>query len=182
MSQKRSPNTPARRPRPVAVADLLPLIEALNGAGKALAAGSLTPEQSEAVRLVRETAARLCELTAFPSPGEEEGRIISREALASLREELGEALDELIVLFGRTSRDTLAEMQAALAEGSIPRLGASAHRLKGSALNFGADRMVAACQSLESAASEPEVEIATLAPLLDAVVAQYRLVSRELGI
>jgi HPt (histidine-containing phosphotransfer) domain-containing protein len=102
--------------------------------------------------------------------------VLNPEQMGVLREEgLVEALTEL---FKEMAGGTMDAMAAALESGDLRELSSKAHLLKGSAVNFGADRLVAVCQEIEQSAIS--LDKATLEKLLDAVRAEYQLVSEAL--
>jgi len=104
---------------------------------------------------------------------------IRADQLAMLRREMGGKIDELVHLFVVTTGETLAELQDAARAHDTGRVSALAHRVRGSAANFGAMRMMAICERLETSANaeaghEP-------APLVELLAREYQLVSRALG-
>ncbi len=111
-----------------------------------------------------------------PETGLEGLAVLNPEQLGLLQEE--GLLETLAPLFSRTASATLDEMATALAAGDAGMLSAHAHRLKGSAVNFGAERFVALCEEIELSSE-------TLAPgplrrLLDAARAEYRHIEKAL--
>jgi len=76
-------------------------------------------------------------------------------------EEDGESLlSKLIGVFLENSPKLLTDAHKALRDHSSPQLALAAHTLKGSCSNFGAERLRAACQQLETIANEGKLEIA----------------------
>lgn len=103
---------------------------------------------------------------------------IRADQLAILCREMGGKIDELIRLFALTTGETLVEIKAAMERRDFRQVSALAHRLKGSASNFGAARMMAICERLErSVADDASTEPATL---VEKLTQEYRLVSRAL--
>jgi HPt (histidine-containing phosphotransfer) domain-containing protein len=102
--------------------------------------------------------------------------VLNPEQLGMLREE--ELLEALKELFKEMASPTIEAMAAALESGELRELSSKAHLLKGSAVNFGADRLVAVCQEIEQSASR--LDKASLEKLLDAVRVEYQLVSEAL--
>ncbi len=102
--------------------------------------------------------------------------VLNPEQMGILREE--ELLESLTVLFLEMAGTTIDAMVAALEAGDIRGLSSKAHLLKGSAVNFGADRLVAVCQEVEQSAAR--LKEPTLQKLLDAVQAEYQLVRQAL--
>jgi len=95
---------------------------------------------------------------------------VDMSAMAGLRELEGESgesiLGKLIDVFLENTPKVLEQARGALARKSGPLLERSAHSLKGSCSNFGAERMRAACQTLETIARDGSLEKAA-----DALVA-----------
>jgi CheY-like chemotaxis protein/HPt (histidine-containing phosphotransfer) domain-containing protein len=90
------------------------------------------------------------------------GRTIDPAALASLRELGGEngqeLLETLCEQFLAAGVTLVAELEAAAGGGDCAAAGRAAHTLKGSAANFGAADLVAACALVEEAAAGGEPE------------------------
>jgi HPt (histidine-containing phosphotransfer) domain-containing protein len=63
-------------------------------------------------------------------------------------------MTQLIEVFIENTPKVLAEARKALADGELAILARSAHTLRGSCSNFGAERMRAACEELEALANE----------------------------
>ena len=95
----------------------------------------------------------------FPGadPIQREAHILNPVEMQMLRNESPELLWRLIPLFNALAEKALAAMQAGLASGDNKAISAAAHTVKGSASNFGAERLVAVCQALEYAADEERV-------------------------
>ena len=102
--------------------------------------------------------------------------VLNPEQMGMLREE--GLLESLTVLFKEMAGTTIDAMAVALDSGDTRELSAKAHLFKGSAVNFGADRLVAVCQEIELSADR--LDKASLEKLLDAVRAEYQLVSEAL--
>jgi CheY-like chemotaxis protein/HPt (histidine-containing phosphotransfer) domain-containing protein len=87
---------------------------------------------------------------------------VNRAVLEDLRE-AGAAgtsmLAELIEVFLGASPQVLAELRAASNAGNTVLLGQSAHLLRGSSVNFGAERLCAICEHLERTAAEESLDI-----------------------
>jgi CheY-like chemotaxis protein/HPt (histidine-containing phosphotransfer) domain-containing protein len=87
---------------------------------------------------------------------------VDLSAMSGLRElegETGEAiLGKLIDVFLDNTPKVLEQARAAVGRKSGPLLERAAHTLKGSCSNFGAERMRAACQDLESIARDGSLE------------------------
>ena len=104
---------------------------------------------------------------AAKSPLAVRGACIDPAALAGLRELGGEdgqaLLETLCEQFLAAGVKLVAELGAAVAGGDCAEAGRAAHTLKGSAANFGAADLVAACELAEHAAEQlrlPEVQSA----------------------
>ena len=91
------------------------------------------------------------------------GPALNRAVLDDLRDPGGTGdsmLNELIEVFLRASPQVLADMRAASDAGNRVLMGQTAHLLRGSGVNFGAERLCAICEQLERAASEDSLDIA----------------------
>jgi len=78
--------------------------------------------------------------------------VVNRAAIGNLLRSVGGDLDfleELLQDFFDDSRHQLSEMQGALAAGDAERLRRAAHTLKSNSANFGANKLVESCKSLE---------------------------------
>ena len=64
-----------------------------------------------------------------------------------------DALTSLAARFGRSVDNDLARIHAAVANGNRPLVAEAAHSLKGLAVTFGASRLQAAAQALQSGAT-----------------------------
>ena len=98
--------------------------------------------------------------------------------MQTLREESPELLWRLIPLFNGLAEKTFASLQAALKCEDGQVLAQGAHTLKGSASNFGAERLIAACEALEEAGyggASTDYE-----KLLDSVRVEYQFVAEAL--
>jgi HPt (histidine-containing phosphotransfer) domain-containing protein len=71
----------------------------------------------------------------------------------SLMDNDGSFLKELVELFSQDSESSLTELQDSLREGDLVNVKKVAHRLKGSALSIGANRLAALANEIEL---EPE--------------------------
>ncbi len=115
--------------------------------------------------------------TPTPQAPEPEAPAVDAGQIESLRAEAPGLLERLVELFAESATKTLQEMRDALARNDRRSLAAAAHMLKGSSSNFGAHRMMEACQALEDAIS---TRVNRLETHLDTLVAEYRLVDRAL--
>jgi|GEM_PF-1187143 len=131
-------------------------------------------ELSEKLPERTESCADFCE-EALPGLGDLP--VLNPEQIDALREE--ELLDSLKGLFREMAGGVIDAMAAAVHAGNAREFSSKAHLLKGSAVNFGADRLVAVCQEIEQSA--PAMEPARWQKLLDAVRAEYQLVSEALN-
>jgi len=104
--------------------------------------------------------------------------VVSLEQLETLRGESPGLLERLVLLFGETAQKAIAGMESAAEAGDAKAVAAGAHMLKGSASNFGAHRLVAACEAIEEAADLGET--AAFAPRLAAIRAEFRAVAEAL--
>jgi len=102
--------------------------------------------------------------------------VLNPEQMGILRDE--GLLESLTVLFEEMAGSTIEAMAAALEAGDTRGLSSKAHLLKGSAVNFGADRLVAVCQELEQSAAG--LEKPELQRLFEAIRTEYQLVSEAL--
>ena len=158
-------NRPARRPGTLARSSLDPAVPApLPGrsqplAGDAAGGGSSSP------------AGSLSDAAGSALRGPLEGLDIA----ATVRR-LGLPLDRLLPMFVRFAEGLprmLVDIQAAVAGGVADQVRMAAHALAGAAGNFGADRLRAACKSLEAAARERPADFDAL---LSAVVLEAETV------
>jgi HPt (histidine-containing phosphotransfer) domain-containing protein len=67
---------------------------------------------------------------------------------------------ELIEVFLRTSPQILADLRAAASARNPALVAQAAHLLRGSSINFGAERLCAICEHLERATAEDSLDIA----------------------
>ena len=81
--------------------------------------------------------------------------VFRTETLDSLRRQLGDAGDDLVVgliaLFLVQGRELVDQIETAGAAPDLIRLRAVAHKLKGSTATLGGDRLAAVCQRVEVA-------------------------------
>lgn len=93
------------------------------------------------------------------------GQTFDPTVLTALRTALGD--DELVLdivqNFLVNTPDHIAALGAAAREGDAPNVAATAHRIKGSALTFGAPRLVNLCAALESSPDGARRLVATVA-------------------
>jgi HPt (histidine-containing phosphotransfer) domain-containing protein len=80
-----------------------------------------------------------------------ENSAVDADTIAALRED-GSLLRELRDLFRTEAADQLGQMAAARSQRDAKALAMAAHRLKGSAVTFGADELRRLCVELEQAA------------------------------
>ena len=85
--------------------------------------------------------------------------VIDPLMIQTLRDESPGLLWRLIPLFIGLAEKSLAGMQAALKAGDGTALAHGAHAIKGSAANFGAERLMSACAALESAGHANQIEV-----------------------
>lgn len=98
----------------------------------------------------------LSPLTVQPPP------ILDTARLAALRQAVGgDALASLAARFGPAVDKDLVSIRSGLAAGDRKKVAEAAHSLKGLAVTFGADRLQAAAQALQSGA-EGSVDLDTL--------------------
>jgi len=107
-----------------------------------------------------------------------ESRILDPDQMRNLRKESPTLLWRLIPLFHSHAEKTFSSMEAAAKTGYGKVLSEGAHTLKGSAVNFGAERFVAACQQLEDAGNEGRAQ--GYGKLLDAVRVEYEYLTQAL--
>lgn len=77
------------------------------------------------------------------------GGAITREVLSELRESVGESFGRMVECFLEDAPAYLDGIEQAIVKGDAEGLAASAHSLKGSARNFGADQLADVCRELE---------------------------------
>jgi HPt (histidine-containing phosphotransfer) domain-containing protein len=108
-------------------------------------------------------------------------RALDADAVRALYELLGEdreALAEIVDAFLDEAPRRLAELRRGVDEFDAMLAGRAAHTLKSNSGTFGAVELVSLCRRLEVAARAND--LAGSADLLDAVDAQWTLVSKEL--
>ena len=108
-------------------------------------------------------------------------RALDADAVRALYELLGEdreALAEIVDAFLDEAPRRLAELRRGVDEFDAVLAGRAAHTLKSNGGTFGAVELVSLCRRLEVAARAND--LAGSADLLDAVDAQWTLVSKEL--
>ena len=110
--------------------------------------------------------------------GTKERPILNAEEMRTLRDESPELLWRLIPLFTGLAEKAFASMHVALRAGNGLVLSQEAHTLKGSAANFGAERLMVACQELETAGSQGAS--AEYEKLLEIVQREYDYVAQAL--
>jgi len=92
--------------------------------------------------------------------GEEPTRIsrpVDPAHVQAIQNEAPGLLQRLIALFEEAGNEAIHKMTASLADGDLKALAASAHMLKGSAVNFGAQGLVQACEQIEFSGSTGQV-------------------------
>jgi HPt (histidine-containing phosphotransfer) domain-containing protein len=108
-------------------------------------------------------------------------RALDADAVRALYELLGEdreALAEIVDAFLDEAPRRLAELRHGVDQNDSALAGRAAHTLKSNGDTFGAVELVSLCRRLEVAARAND--LAGSADLLDAVDAQWTLVSKEL--
>jgi HPt (histidine-containing phosphotransfer) domain-containing protein len=108
-------------------------------------------------------------------------RALNADAVRALYELLGEereALEEIVDAFLDEAPRRLAELRRGVDRNDSALAGRAAHTLKSNGGTFGAVELVSLCRRLEVAARAND--LAGSADLLDAVDAQWTLVSKEL--
>jgi CheY-like chemotaxis protein/HPt (histidine-containing phosphotransfer) domain-containing protein len=80
-------------------------------------------------------------------------QVININALNRLKEMTGEAdasfFKKVLNMFIEQGEEQIVEIKAALAAGRVTELGSQAHKLKGSALNIGAEELAETCRQME---------------------------------
>ncbi|MEO8352431.1 MAG: Hpt domain-containing protein, partial [Chthoniobacteraceae bacterium] len=107
--------------------------------------------------------------------------VIDLRSLAEFREidpSATDILPQLIQVFLENTPKVFAEAHEALKINSTTQLARAAHTLKGSCSNFGARRMIEACQRLETSAAAGSMENAR--SMLEAVEISYSQVRTAL--
>jgi CheY-like chemotaxis protein/HPt (histidine-containing phosphotransfer) domain-containing protein len=104
--------------------------------------------------------------------------VVCQERISSFRqleEESGQAvLISVIDLFIERTPPMFKEARRAVISNDAPRVARLAHTIKGSCSNFGAQRMLAACERLEAAASSKDIREG--AGLVDEIEREFGLV------
>ena len=95
-----------------------------------------------------------------------------------LRDESPDLLWRLIPLFNGLAEKAFLAVHEALASGDSKTIGASAHTVRGSASNFGAERLMAAAEALEIAADEERVS--EYPALIESMRREYDFVAQAL--
>jgi len=160
-------------------------LAAITGALDLLVDTPLTPEQCRYVEIIRSASQSLLgvvdSLAAAASPRSEPVApgllVLNPEQIGALQEE--GLLEALTGLFIEMAGPTIDAMASALEKGDAGALSSGAHLLKGSAVNFGAERVVALCQEIEQrSASRPERN--AMQHLLETLRAEYEQVETAL--
>jgi CheY-like chemotaxis protein/HPt (histidine-containing phosphotransfer) domain-containing protein len=106
--------------------------------------------------------------SSAPTPEPAQGDILDRTVINGLKDlrEPGQPdpLRELVELFFRDAETRVAQMKTAAASDDLPKLGASAHTLKGSASNLGARRLSGLCAKIEKQAKAGDKAAVDLLP------------------
>ncbi|WP_187359868.1 Hpt domain-containing protein [Chitinolyticbacter meiyuanensis] len=91
-----------------------------------------------------------------------EAELASVEAMmAQLRSQVGMDLRaELIAAFVPLLQDTLSRLPPALAGGDADSVIRLSHKLKGAALQLGAERLASGCQQIEAAGRQGQLQLA----------------------
>ncbi len=164
-------------------------LNGITGALDLLKDTQLTPEQEQYVELIRSCvgeitvlANRLRKASEQAELGEksllpdlQELPILNPEQIGVLREE--GLLERLTGLFKETADKAIQDIKTAFQNRDAKALSSAAHLLKGSAANFGAERLVAICQALELSANETG---AAMEELLNALEEEHVLTIKEL--
>jgi two-component system, sensor histidine kinase and response regulator len=103
---------------------------------------------------------------------------IDAAIVAALQEDDGSLLRELRDLFAAEASEQLARMLQAFQEGDATMLATAAHRLKGSAVTFGAWEMQSRCIDLETLAKAGKIKEAQ--PLIDELASECQRVTSSL--
>jgi HPt (histidine-containing phosphotransfer) domain-containing protein len=114
-------------------------------------------------------------------------RVLNPAVIERLRESLGsdadDILDETVAMFFTDSDTHLHAAYEAVQRGDQTALRHLAHRIKGSALQLGAERMVHVASSLETAAQNGDAtgEVSALVDSLMQTFTQTQAALRQLG-
>jgi len=163
-------------------------LNGITGALDLLKDTPLTPEQEQYLNLIRSCVGEITVLANRLKKASEQAAteksllpdlqelpILNPEQIEELREE--GLLERLIGLFKETADKAIQDIKTAFQNGDAKALSSAAHLLKGSAANFGAERLVAICQALELSAGETG---AAMEELLNALEEEYVLAIKEL--
>ncbi|TQV84180.1 Hpt domain-containing protein [Exilibacterium tricleocarpae] len=104
---------------------------------------------------------------------------IDKDTLMTLKEVMEEEFQLLIDTFLSDAEQRLAALRDCLARADSTGLRAAAHSFKGSCSNIGAPLMAQLCARVEDAAVAGELD--GLAPALDAIEAEHKIVVAALG-
>lgn len=153
---------------------------------------ALNPEQAHYSHLIRTCTLELLTLTEHIAvvanalmhnppepliPSLDSLPVLNPGQLQELRDE--SLLEHLVDLFRDTVATTLGEMHLALEQCDARLLSTKAHLIKGSASNFGAERLVAICQALETRAETCTPDELHL--LFEKIREEYHRVDEQLG-
>jgi len=184
-----SPSAFGTAPEAPATRELRALAARIAGELDALAATSLTPAQNAhigqaraGVALLLETALALGEKlagTGADLPGGAGLPVIREEIIEELRDESPELLEHLIQLFSGSARQTVIELTAAVQAREGKVIAQRTHHLKGSASNFGAERLMALCQAMEEKVRRND--LGGIEALLERLHEEYDRVVATLG-
>lgn len=108
--------------------------------------------------------------------------VVSRAAIARLREIAGDDSTFLKDVFGAYQTDTakrLVELRNAFASGDAKGLKRAAHTIKGSSLNVGAETLTAYCRQLEQIAESGNLD--GTPDLIDRIEQESKRVGDELN-
>jgi diguanylate cyclase (GGDEF)-like protein len=103
---------------------------------------------------------------------------IDREVFSELRESVGETFSKIIEYFLEDTPVSLRAMHEAVASRNAQVLADSAHSVKGSAMNFGANKLANLCRKLEELGRSGSIDGAT--ELLQSVASEYEMVKSVL--
>jgi CheY-like chemotaxis protein/HPt (histidine-containing phosphotransfer) domain-containing protein len=101
-------------------------------------------------------------LTRYEASEARQGSAVNRSVLDDLREPGAggdQMLHELISVYLRTSPKIVADLRQAADTRQVALIAQAAHLLRGSSINFGADRLCAICEDLEQKSGEDALDI-----------------------
>ena len=108
--------------------------------------------------------------------------VIDPQTIASLRalnpEDGGQFLREVTEIFASDTPQRIADLESSLAAGDIAKFTRTAHTIKGSSANLGANLLRAAAEKLEQMARETGLN--GVAPLIAEIKAEFTRAQAEL--